>query len=350
MAGIDFAAMVRRRLEEKRQSKHRAALDHGLPQDAIRSVLNGHSPGLDRVEEICGALGLELYIGPVRDADGALAPRPLTSFNPSVKLPVHRWAHCSPEGYLTPASGTRLDRAPAPVDLTDPHAFYARVPGFTMVPAGLEADNYCLISPCGQLKAGQRVWLRSRTGQQTIKWLIELTPTAYELRAWRPPDPPSGRQELIADRWMREAVVDRGVVVAVYRDRPSVKGKTHRAADWRPERVAARWRSELQDPQMVKVDPSRMGNEKPEGSLTVLHGEVDKLKQSTTALERSRATLHAQIAQINEEVSQLKHSTSTIETGMADLISQVVAVAAALDVTPPGQKENGSDGGQGEDG
>ena len=331
MAGIDFAAMVRRRLAEKRQSKHRAALTSGLPQDAIRSVLNGHSPRLDRVEEICDALGLELHIGPPRDADGPLAARPLTSFNPSVKLPVRRWAHCSPGGYLTPAPWAKLDRAPTPVDLADPHAFYAREPGFTMVPAGLEAGNYCLISPCGQLVAGQRVWLRSRTGQQTIKWLIELTPTAYELRAWWQPDPTSSRQELLGDRWKREDVIDRGVVVAVYRNEPSVKKKTHRAADWRPERVAARWRSELLDPKMFRGDPGREGGDKPEGSLVELHGDADKLKQSTTALERSRSTLQAQIAAINEEVSRLKHSTSTIETGMADLISQVLAVAAALD-------------------
>lgn len=65
----DFAAVIRRRLEETNQSQHRAAKDHGLPQDAIRSVLAGHMPRLDRVAAICEALDLEFYIGPRRDPD-----------------------------------------------------------------------------------------------------------------------------------------------------------------------------------------------------------------------------------------------------------------------------------------
>ena len=89
---IDFAEAIRRRLAERGQSQYRAALGSGLPQDAIRSVLKGHVPRLNRVEQICRALGLELYIGPPRDvqveADGAETSRPLTRFNASVQLPV----------------------------------------------------------------------------------------------------------------------------------------------------------------------------------------------------------------------------------------------------------------------
>ena len=254
MASVDFAAVVRRRLAGAGRSKHRAALESGLPQDAIRSVLNGHSPRLKRVEDICAALGLELYIGPPRDeaepeaqddADGPFAPRPLTSFSSSVELPIRRWAHCSAEGVLTAAPDAEFGRAPAPEDLSDPQAFYAREPGHSMVPAGLEAGNYCLISPNARFEKGQRVWLRDWVGQETIKWLIELTATTYELRAWQPPDPDTGRQEMVADRWPREGVVDRGVVLAVYRTEPDAKRPPFRAADWRPDRVAARWRSEL---------------------------------------------------------------------------------------------------------
>ena len=58
MAIIDFAEVVRRRLAERGQSQYRAAVNGGLPQDAIRSVLNGHVPRLNRVEQICRALGL----------------------------------------------------------------------------------------------------------------------------------------------------------------------------------------------------------------------------------------------------------------------------------------------------
>lgn len=59
VAAVDFAEAIRRRLAERGQSRHRAALDSGLPKDAIRSVLQGHIPRLNRVEQICRALGVE---------------------------------------------------------------------------------------------------------------------------------------------------------------------------------------------------------------------------------------------------------------------------------------------------
>jgi hypothetical protein len=351
--------VIERALKAQGKSARQASLEATGAPELVRMMRRGHAPSVERVQALCNTLGLEFYVGPPRDgtpseiqddAERALIPRPLTSFSSSVELPVRRWAHCSPEGYLTPAPRTKFDRAPAPVDLVDPHAFYAREPGFTMVPADLEAGNYCLISPCGQLEVGQRVWLRNRTGQETIKWLLELTAAAYELRAWRPPDPTTGRQEMIADRWMRDIVVDRGVVLAVYRNEPSVKQKTHRAADWRPERVAARWQRELLDPKMVRVDLGREGVEKPEGPLAELHGDVDKLKQSTAALEHSTSTLQAQMDEINGEVSKLGHSTSIVQAGMEGVIRQVSALTAALGISPPaGQQENPSDGGRVED-
>ena len=59
----DFESIIRKRLADTNQSPHGAAKTHGLPQDAIRSVLDGHVPRLDRVIDICDALGLEVYIG-----------------------------------------------------------------------------------------------------------------------------------------------------------------------------------------------------------------------------------------------------------------------------------------------
>ena len=77
-ATIDFAAAVRRRLAERGQSQYRAAPNSGLPQDAIRSVLNGLVSRLSHVEQIWHVTGLELFIGPPRDvqveADGANRP------------------------------------------------------------------------------------------------------------------------------------------------------------------------------------------------------------------------------------------------------------------------------------
>ena len=51
MTREDLSAAIEQRLQETNQSQHRAALEYGLPQDAIRSVLKGHTPKLDRASE-----------------------------------------------------------------------------------------------------------------------------------------------------------------------------------------------------------------------------------------------------------------------------------------------------------
>lgn len=252
MAGVDFAATVRRRLVEKRQSKHRAAVDSGLPQDAIRSVLKGHRPRLDRVEEICDALGLELYIGPRRDTGqyGPESPeipvqpedeakfRFLARFTSQLELPIRSWKNCSPEGYLTRPDDSGC--APAPEDLPDPQAFYTLAPGHSMLPAGIWAGDHCLVSRNARLEAGRRVWLRHQNGPEAIRLLIGLTATTYELWAWQPPDE-TGYQDLVAEQWKLEDVADRGVLLAVYRGRPSAERPPFQLPDWHPDPLAALW-------------------------------------------------------------------------------------------------------------
>lgn len=73
----DFAAIVRRELVDTNQSAHGAAKSHDLPEDAIRSVLDGHAPRLDRLIEICNALGLEIYIGKPRPQPRGIDPAAL---------------------------------------------------------------------------------------------------------------------------------------------------------------------------------------------------------------------------------------------------------------------------------
>ena len=66
MDPAEFARIVRSRLDEIGQSPYRAAVSHRLPRDAIRYVLSGRMPRLDRALEICEALDLEFYVGPPR--------------------------------------------------------------------------------------------------------------------------------------------------------------------------------------------------------------------------------------------------------------------------------------------
>ncbi len=242
---IDFAEAVRRRLAERGQSQYRAAVDSGLPQDAIRAVLNGHVPRLNRAEQICRALGLELHIGPSRDvqveADGAESSRPLTRFDPSVQLPVRVLSQPSPEVFLMESEEADRTR-PAPVDLDDPQAFYALFHGHSMVPAGIGPADLCLVSPCAKLEPGQRIWLRDRKGREGLRWLIRLTAAAYEVAAWEAPKP-NGHQDLIPERWERKDVDDRGVVLAVYRGGLVPSDQVYRLPDWRPGRLTGLWRA-----------------------------------------------------------------------------------------------------------
>ena len=245
MTTIDFAEAVRRRLAERGQSQYRAALNSGLPQDAIRSVLNGHIPRLNRVEQICRALGLELYIGPPRDVqvetDDAEPSRPLTRFNSSVQLPVRVLSPPSPEVYLMESEEEDQTR-PAPVDLDDPQAFYALFHGYSMVPTGIGPADFCLVSPCAKLEPGQRIWLRDRKGREGLRWLIRMTATTYEVAVWQPPKP-NGHQDLVPERWERKDVDDRGVILAVYRGWVVPSDPVHRLPDWHPGRLTGLWRA-----------------------------------------------------------------------------------------------------------
>lgn len=63
---VGFKEIVQRRLKEMGVSPITAARTAGLKRDSIRGILRGRAPSIDRAAEICGALGLELYIGPAR--------------------------------------------------------------------------------------------------------------------------------------------------------------------------------------------------------------------------------------------------------------------------------------------
>ena len=65
-------AVVAAALRRSGLNPYRAAVDAGLPADAIRHVVRGHEPKASRLAQICAALGLEFYVGPPRDKARAL--------------------------------------------------------------------------------------------------------------------------------------------------------------------------------------------------------------------------------------------------------------------------------------
>ena len=65
----EIRAAVVDALRQSGRSPYRAAVDAGLPDDAIRHLLAGHEPKATRLAQICAAVGLEFYVGPPRAAD-----------------------------------------------------------------------------------------------------------------------------------------------------------------------------------------------------------------------------------------------------------------------------------------
>ena len=238
----EFRALVQRALKARGTSAIRAALAAGLNRDSIRSVLRGRSPSLGRVAAVCNALGLNLRIDdqPTEAESGVpayAAPLidPPTAFTSDLELPVREWETSSPEGHISRQNES--GKAPAPVGFDDPAAFYAQTRSQTMTPAGIWASDYALVSPSASIEPPQRVWLQDNQGLQRIMCLIRMTADVYELVGWKPPKPDkNGYQQIFAATCERAEVVDRGAVVNVYRDLPSVTRSTPRGSGWPPRR------------------------------------------------------------------------------------------------------------------
>lgn len=72
----DFPELINERLKALKTNVFSIETRAGLPADAIRNIIRSEKksgPTLSRVQEVCDALGLELYIGPPREF---LAPDP----------------------------------------------------------------------------------------------------------------------------------------------------------------------------------------------------------------------------------------------------------------------------------
>ena len=239
--------------------------------DTIRNIRRGAAPRVSTVEALCGVLGLELQIHPGRlvphENAGSKDPT-RTEFTGSHELPVYELVEPSREGY-----GGRLhdgNRAPAPADLGDEQAFYLRAPDNSMSPAQIGKSDYCLVSPCARLEVDQRAWFRDRTGRETVRWVMRLSAAGFDLGSWDMDG--IGHQKPTSVHLARDDIVDRGVVLAVYRDAPVVT-TPQEPVDWRPDALADLWRSAL------------LGGG-PEGFVAELDKAVSVLEETEQQLKR----------------------------------------------------------------
>ena len=111
---MDFAALVEQRIGELGLNVNQAEKLYGFSQGYIRGVIRRDSkaatPGLDKVEAISKALGLEFYVGPPRV--GQLAEQ-AAKFSVETPLDI-RWIPLDPRQAQAFATPPPLDRLAVP--------------------------------------------------------------------------------------------------------------------------------------------------------------------------------------------------------------------------------------------
>ena len=108
MDASKIPAIIRQELKRRGMTAYRAALTAGLPENAIRYVLEGREPKAGRLAEICAALDLEFYVGPHRNP----AENASRQVNKELEKAIQRT-----EKFLD-----QLKEAKTADDLTDPEA------------------------------------------------------------------------------------------------------------------------------------------------------------------------------------------------------------------------------------
>ena len=294
---MDIRARLFAAIETSGLSDRKLSLRATGHSDTVRNLRRGANPRADNLERLCHAMGLGLEIIPApqlpnnQDAMPALV-RP-TAFTGNRELPVYEWTDSSKEGYLRRAE--EPSRAPAPSDVSDEQAFYVRMPDKSMAPAEIWKDDYCLVSPFAPIRVDQRVWVRSRTGRETIKWALRLTPDGFDLGAWDPGE--NHHLAPAASFWKREDVVERGVVIAAYREQPAASKILEPHANWRPGLLADLWRSaQFSVPLKATADQldqvvSAVGKLEKELKLLSVKGEISD-SQSRQVLRALASIIH----------------------------------------------------------
>ena len=107
----------------------------------------------------------------------------------------------------------------------------------------------------------------------------------------------NGQQDLFAERWERQDVDDRGIVLAVYRGWVDASSPAYRAAAWRAGRLTGLWRALLdEDPELEVAAAEHL-----EETTSLLSRRIrDWLEQGTA----ERADMEDLLQQV-ESVKQL---------------------------------------------
>lgn len=143
--GHEFGTIVEQRLKALGKRAFTVETEADLPPDSIRNVMRAQNPSgptLSKVQQICEALGLELYIGPPRDH----GPQPPEA-DPSAlaQIPLHEAMLAAGDGaengteHISDYLAFRKDWL-RKIGLSPSNAVLARVTGNSMQPVIWEGD------------------------------------------------------------------------------------------------------------------------------------------------------------------------------------------------------------------
>jgi len=164
-----------------------AGLDPTTFNKSKRGTANGKLrwPSTESLAKVLAATGssLEDFVA-LTSGDG---PRSHSHVRP---VPLIGLAQAGQAGYFDDAgfpAGSGWEEIAFP-DFADDHAYALEIAGDSMLPAYRDGDRI-LISPSGNLRRGDRVVAKTRTGEVMAKQLSRLTAQHIELRSFNPAYP-----------------------------------------------------------------------------------------------------------------------------------------------------------------
>ena len=199
--------------------------------DTLRNIRRGSQPRIDTAEALFRAMGALLVVVPGAIEAEETEPR-LTHFSKSAKVPVITWTAWNHQGHL--AHRREAGNAPPPNDCNDPYAFYAQFPCDALRRAGIEANDFCLVSPMGAMAGAERCWAKGQDGREWAGWAVRSRPDAMKVVSWR-------KGERVVAEIGSGQIAERGPIVGVWRKRPEAGHTQHAQLPWKPEAADTLW-------------------------------------------------------------------------------------------------------------
>ena len=174
-------------------------------------------PSVENLQSLCGALGLEFYIGLPRQGGDLANAAPDWTVMGTLEAPHRGIERCNGWGWGKDVP--KHEPLPLPQTVGDKDAFWVTATGNSMAPEGIKSGWLCLVSPAAQPVPGDRIWIRDTSGAASIKRLVSIRDDGtLHLRNWRAR--PAGQPQGFEEKQFPADIERVHPVVAVFRGKP----------------------------------------------------------------------------------------------------------------------------------